>query len=50
METIIVVGILVGAIYSLIRMFKKQAGGDSGCGCQGKCSQCPSGHSDDSCQ
>lgn len=49
METIIVMVILGGAVYSLIRLFKKQADGQGGCACDGKCRQCPTQQDEDSC-
>lgn len=41
MEKIIVAIIVLGAIYMLIRLFKKQTSGKDGCACGSKCDQCP---------
>lgn len=41
MEKVIIVIIIAAAVYGLVRMFKKQADGEGGCACDGKCRQCP---------
>ena len=50
MEKLIVAVILGAAVYALIRMFKKQADGKTGCACDRKCKQCPSDQDSTSCQ
>lgn len=42
MEKLIVALIVACAVYALVRMFKKQAHGETDCACKGKCTQCPS--------
>ncbi len=50
MEKLIVALILAAAVYALIRMFKKQTDGKTGCACEGKCKKCPSDQDPTSCQ
>ncbi len=41
MEKIIVAAIVIGAVYYLVRLFRKQSSGKGGCACGSKCGSCP---------
>lgn len=42
MEKIIAAFIVLGAAYTLVRLFRKQTSGAGGCACGGRCGNCPS--------